>query len=414
MFKPLQLFVGLRYTRAKRRNHFISFISIISMLGIAVGMTALITVMSVMNGYGNEIKERILGMISHATISGLDGTISEWRPALEIADDHPEIVGAAPYILQETMLKGYRVGGAAVQGVDPELEPLVSEIPDRLIAGTLDSLESGEFNVLLGVYLAAKLGVDVGDKVTIYAPQIRATPAGVIPQVKRFTVSGIFSAGHSQYDEGLAVVHIEDAAKLFRMQNAVSGVRLKMTDMLESRRIALDLRNQLPGLFTVRDWTEQHSNLFRAVRMEKTVMFVILSLIIAVAAFNIISTLVMVVTDKQSDIAILRTLGAGPGTIMGIFIVLGSFIGFFGTALGAVGGILLASNVETIVPALERVLNTQFLAADIYYISNLPSDMEWADVIKVSLLSLALTVVATIYPAWRASRTDPAEALRYE
>ena len=414
MFKPLQLYIGLRYTRAKRRNHFISFISATSMLGIAVGVTALITVMSVMNGFEKELRERILGMVSHATISGIDGGMPQWPEVLEAASAHPEVVGAAPFIERETLLRGFRVRGSLVRGVEPGLEQTVSDVGLQMEAGQLDELQSGKFNIILGVYLASSLGVNIGDKVTVFAPQIRATAAGVVPQVKRFTVTGIFSAGMHEYDSALALVHLEDAVKLFRVADGASGVRVKVKDMFKAWEVAADLRAELPGLYSIRDWTQNHANFFRAVKMEKTVMFVILSLIIAVAAFNIISTLVMVVTDKQADIAILRTLGASPATITGIFVVLGSFIGLFGTALGLTGGVLLASNVETIVPALEELIGTQFLSSDIYYISDLPSDMHWSDVVNVGVLSLLLTVLATLYPAWRASRNEPAEALSYE
>ena len=414
MFKPLQLFIGLRYTRAKRRNHFISFISATSMLGIAVGVTALITVMSVMNGFEKELRERILGMVSHATISGIDGSMPQWREVLDAADSHQQVIGAAPFVERETLLRGFRVRGSLVRGVQPELEQTVSDVGQQMLEGRLEDLQAGQFNIVLGIYLATSLGVEVGDKVTVFAPQIRATPAGVIPQVKRFTVSGIFSAGMHEYDSALALVHLEDSVKLFRVSDGASGVRVKVTDMFKAWEVAADLRAELPGIYSIRDWTQNHANFFRAVKMEKTVMFVILSLIIAVAAFNIISTLVMVVTDKQADIAILRTLGATPATITGIFVVLGSFIGLFGTALGLTGGVLLATNVETLVPALEELIGTQFLSSDIYYISDLPSDMLWSDVIKVGVLSLLLTVLATLYPAWRASRNEPAEALSYE
>jgi len=370
--------------------------------------------MSVMNGFEKELRERILGMVSHATIEGLDGALPDWRATVERARAHPQVVGAAPYLERETLVKGYRVSGSLIRGVVPELEAGVSDVGTQMEAGNLDDLVAGQFNIVLGVYLAARLGVEVGDKVTVFAPQLRATPAGVIPQVKRFTVSGVFSAGMHEYDTALALVHLDDASRLFRVTEGAGGVRLKVEDLFRAWDVAADLRAELSGLYRIRDWSQNHANFFRAVQMEKTVMFVILSLIIAVAAFNIISTLVMVVTDKESDIAILRTLGASPRTIMVIFVVLGLFIGVFGTALGVIGGVSLALNVETLVPALERALDVQFLASDVYYISDLPSDMHWDDVIKIGVLSLLLTVTATLYPAWRASRTQPAEALRHE
>ncbi|MDX1569362.1 MAG: lipoprotein-releasing ABC transporter permease subunit [Xanthomonadales bacterium] len=414
MFKPLELFIGLRYTRAKRRNRFISFISAISMLGIAVGVTVLITVMSVMNGFEKELRERILGMVSHATISSGAADLTDWEGVIELASAHPEVVGAAPYIEKETMLKGYRVSGAIVRGILPDRETSVSDVGAQMVEGDLSSLEDGAYHIVLGADLALAMGVRIGDPVTVFAPQVRATPAGVLPQVKRFTVSGTYSVGMHEYDRGTALIHLADAARLFRTQDGVSGVRIKVRDLFQAWEVAAELRESVDGFYMVRDWTQNHANFFRAVQMEKTVMFVIMSLIIAVAAFNIISTLVMTVTDKQSDIAILRTLGASPASVMGIFVVLGVIIGLVGTGLGVLGGVLLASNVEQIVPWLEQTFNTQFLSSDIYYISDLPSDLRGPDVIKVSILAFLLSVVATLYPAWRASRTDPAEALRYE
>lgn len=414
MFKPLELYIGLRYTRAKRRNRFISFISGISMIGIAVGVTVLITVMSVMNGFEQELRERILGMVSHATISSRDAELTDWQSVVEAAQRNPEVMGAAPYIEKETMLRGFRVSGAMVRGVLPEYERTVAEVAEHMIEGELADLTDGEYRIVLGADLALAMGVGVGDSVTVFAPQVRATPAGVLPQVKRFVVSGLFSVGMHEYDRGLALIHLDDASRLFRTRDGVTGVRLRVADLFRAWEVAAELRTDLPGFYLVRDWTQNHANFFRAVQMEKTVMFVIMSLIIAVAAFNIISTLVMTVTDKQADIAILRTLGASPGTVMGVFVVLGTIIGLVGTVLGVVGGVSLALNVEQIVPWLERVFNTQFLSSDIYYISDLPSQLRWPDVIKVGVLAFVLSIGATLYPAWRASRTDPAEALRYE
>ncbi len=414
MFKPLQLYIGLRYTRAKRRNSFISFISAISMVGIALGVTALITVISVMNGFEKEVRSRILGTVSHATISGVNGSMPQWQLAVDKAMENSRVVGAAPYIERETLLSGARTNGGQIRGVVPELEQSVSVFGDSIQYGSMDALKPGSFGIVLGSELALVLGVDVGDKVTVFAPQLRATPAGVIPRAKRFEVVGIFSVGYYEYDRGLGLIHLEDASKLFRFGGEVSGVRLKVTDMFKAWDVASELRNELPGLYLVRDWSQSHSSYFRAVKLEKTAMFVILSLIIAVAAFNIISTLVMVVTDKQADIAILRTIGASPASIMGIFVVLGLFIGVFGTALGLVGGVSLATHVDTLVPWLERSLGLQFLPPDMYYISEVPSEMRWSDVTRIGSLSFVLTVLATLYPAWRASRTDPAEALRYE
>jgi lipoprotein-releasing system permease protein len=415
MFKPLELYVGLRYTRARRRNHFISFISLTSILGIALGVTALITVLSVMNGFERELRERILGMASHATVSGFRGTLDAWEGLAERTAREPGILGVAPYVNGEAMLtRGQLVRGALVRGVLPDREPEVSRIGDYLTMGELSSLVPGEFNVLLGSGLARAVGARVGDKVTIVAPQATVSPAGIVPRLRRFTVSGVFEVNHSEYDAALAVVNLEDAARLFRMGQRVSGLRIRVGDIYDAPRIARDLARNLGGGLWVRDWTQHHANFFRALRTEKTVMFVILTLIVAVAAFNIVSTLIMVVTDKEADIAILRTLGATPGAVMRIFIVQGTLIGLLGTVVGMAGGIALALNVETAVPAIESVFDTKFLSPDIYYISDVPSDMRWSDVTTITAVAFVLSVVATLYPAWRASRTQPAEALRYE
>jgi len=353
-------------------------------------------------------------MISHATIQGYDGEFADWPTVIERSRQHPEVIGAAPYIEQETMLRARRTAGALVRGVDPATESSVSDISELLVRGKLEDLQPGAWRVLLGAGLATRLGVGLGDSVTLFAPEIRATPAGVLPQVRRFTVAGIFEAGVDEYDTALAMIHLNDAQRLFRLQDNVSGVRLKLEDMLRARSVAQEFSAELPGFYRVRDWTQQHANFFRAVQMEKTVMFIILSLIIAVAAFNIISTLVMVVTDKQADIAILKTMGLGPRRIMGVFMVQGSLIGIIGTLLGVIGGVLLALNVESIVAGIEQILSIELLSAEVYYISDLPSDLRWGDVVKFAGVSLALSLLSTIYPSWRASRTEPVEALRYE
>ncbi len=415
MFKPLEVYVGLRYTRAKRRNHFISFISLSSMLGIALGVTALITVLSVMNGFEKELRERILGMASHATISRFRGALEDWPAVAERARQHPRVVGVAPYVQGEAMLtRGRYVRGALVRGVLPEEEPKVSDIGKYLIAGSLDSLRAGEFNVLLGKGLAGVLGARIGDKVTLVAPKATPTPAGILPRLRRFTLTGIFEVKHGQYDNQLAIVHLDDAARLFQLDGGVSGLRVKLDDMFLAPAVGRELAADLPGTFWVRDWTQYQANFFRALKTEKTVMFVILTLIVAVAAFNIVSALTMVVTDKESDIAILRTLGVTPGSVMLIFIVQGTLIGLIGTLLGLLGGVALADNVETLVPAIEQFFDTKFLSPDIYYISDVPSDMRWSDIGLVTSVAFLMSIVATIYPAWRASRTQPAEALRYE
>ena len=415
MFRPLEVYIGLRYTRAKRRNHFISFISLTSMLGIALGVTALITVLSVMNGFERELRHRILGMASHATISGVDGTLPGWAPLVEKTREHSEVIGVAPYIQGEAMLnRGGAVRGALVRGVLPDAEPEVSDIDRFMEEGSMGSLQSGEYNVILGVGLAAALGARVGTKVTLIAPQATVTPAGVLPRLRRFTVTGIFRVDHGQFDTALAVTHLDDAAKLFQLSDRVSGLRIKLQDMDDAPRISKELALSFGGRYWVRDWTQHNANFFRALKTEKTVMFVILTLIVAVAAFNIVSTLVMVVTDKEADIAILRTLGTSPASVMMIFFVQGTLIGLIGTLLGMIGGVMLATNVETVVPAIEAFFNTKFLPPDIYYISEVPSDMRWPDVFLISGVAFVMSMVATIYPAWRASRTQPAEALRYE
>ncbi|HEY5791470.1 MAG TPA: lipoprotein-releasing ABC transporter permease subunit [Gammaproteobacteria bacterium] len=415
MFAPWEVYVGLRYTRAKRRNHFISFISLTSMLGIALGVTALITVLSVMNGFEKELRERILGMASHATLSAFDGRLVDWADADRQAARHPEVVGTAPFINSEVMLSAAgRVSGSLLRGVLPEREPEVSVVTQKLVDGRLEALVGGEFGIVLGSELARYLGVRLGDKVTVITPEAAVTPAGILPRLKRFTVVGVFEVGMFEYDRNLALVHLDDAAKLLRLDGAVSGVRLKLVDLFRAPAVVREIAGDLGGGFMVSDWTRQHANFFRAIQVEKRVMFIILLLIVAVAAFNIVSTLVMTVTDKQADIAILQTLGATPGSVMQVFIVQGALIGVIGTLLGLAGGVALALNVETLVPAIERLFGIRFLSPDVYYISDLPSDLQWYDVGRITLMSLLLSLVATLYPAWRAARTQPAEALRYE
>jgi len=415
MHNPYELYAGLRYTRAKRRNHFISFISMASMLGIAIGVTALITVLSVMNGFERELRTRILGMASHATISAFRGSLQDWPQVAGSAMKNPSIEGVAPYIEGEGMVRvGGELSGTLLRGILPEEEVKVSDIGANMKAGSLDSLQPGAYNIILGYELATSLGATLGDHVDLMIPQASVTPAGVLPRFRRFTVTGIFQVGMYEFDRGLVLVHLKDAQALLRMDAGVTGVRLKLHDMFQAPQVARDLAGTLPGMFYVSDWTRSHANFFRAVKTEKMVMFIILSLIVGVAAFNIVSTLVMVVQDKQADIAILRTLGATPRSIMAIFMVQGSIIGIVGTLLGVAGGIALALNVESLVPLLERLMGQQFLSPDVYYISELPSQLEPGDVIRIAGLSLALGLFSTLYPAWRGSRVQPAEALRYE
>jgi lipoprotein-releasing system permease protein len=415
MFHPLSLFVGLRYTRAKRRNHFISFISLISMLGIMLGIVALIVVLSVMNGFHTEIQARILGMASHATLSDPYGDLPSWRELLERVRESPAVVGAAPYVeLQAMLVNGSSVSGAQLRGILPKEEDQVAELRQDMIKGDLDDLAAGGYKIILGQELAAYLGVGVGDKVTVVTPQVSATPIGIMPRLKAFKVIGLLAVGMSDYDRYAGFVHLADAAKLMRLGNGVTGLRLKLTDVMDAPRLAIGIARDLGGTYRVVPWTEQHKNFFAALRTEKRMMSIILFLIVAVAAFNIVSTLVMVVTDKRPDIAILRTLGASPGRIMAIFMVQGTTIGAVGTLLGIVAGIALALNVEPLVAGIEGLFGIHFLDPNIYYISKLPSDLRAGDVTWVSMGAFLMSMVATIYPSWRAARTDPAEALRYE
>ncbi len=413
--QPFELFVGLRYTRAKRRNHFISFISLVSMLGIALGIAALVTVMSVMNGFEREVRARILGVASHVQLLGEDGGLADWRSAAARARENPAVTGAAPFVAAQGLLSsGAQVRGVFLRGVIPEFEDQVADIGANMRAGKLADLRPGEFGIALGVDLARGLRVGMGDRVTVIAPQGQVTPAGLVPRLKQFRVVGIFSVGHFEYDAGLALVRMEDAQVLYRLGDAASGVRLKLANLFEAPRVAREIAKAIPGVAQVTDWTQQNANYFRAIQIEKRMMFIILTLIIAVAAFNLVSTLVMVVTDKHPDIAILRTLGASPASIMKIFMVQGTLIGVVGTALGVLLGVALSLNIDVVVPAIERAFDFQILSREVYYISELPSQLEWRDVWTVSGVALGLSFLATLYPSWRAARVNPAEALRYE
>ncbi|MDP2029485.1 MAG: lipoprotein-releasing ABC transporter permease subunit [Thiobacillus sp.] len=412
---PFELQIGLRYTHAKRSNHFISFISIASMAGIALGVMALIVVLSVMNGFQEELRTRILGVAAHLEISGPADRLADWSSVLAQAKQNKSVMSGAPFVNSQGMLaNGDSVRGAVIRGIQPELENQVADFAQHMKSGKLTDLKPGEFGIILGGELARVLNVFPGDKVVLLSPQGNITPAGVMPRVKQFTVTGIFEAGMFEYDSGLALINLQDAQKLLRLGDDVSGVRLKLDDLFRAPFVTRELSQSLNGLFYITDWTQSHANFFRAVAIEKRMMFLILLLIVAVAAFNIVSTLVMAVTDKQSDIAILRTLGARPGSIMAIFMVQGAFIGVFGTLLGVMSGVLLALNLETVVPIIERMAGMDLFPAEVYYINELPSKLVWSDVGVIAGISLLISLLATLYPSWAASRINPAEALRYE
>ncbi|HVJ36676.1 MAG TPA: lipoprotein-releasing ABC transporter permease subunit [Stenotrophomonas sp.] len=413
MFKPLPVAIGLRYLRAKRRNGFISFISMASILGIALGVTVLITTLAVMSGFQKEIRDRLLQMAAHATVSADGAPLRDWQTALRVASADPRVAGAAPYIESQALITGARNQPAIVRGVVPAQENKVSVLAQKMKQGSADSLVPGSYNILLGQELALWLGVNVGDKVVVMLAEPQATPFGAAPRYKRFTVSGIFEAGYNEIDRGLAVVNMEDMGRILRM-DGVTGVRLKLYDMDRAWEVASDLALKLPGDHRISDWTQENANLYHSLRMEKTVMGILLSLIIAMGAFNLVSSQVMLVTDKQADIAILRTLGLTPGGVMKVFMVQGSLIGIIGTVLGVVGGITLTLNLERILGAIESLFHIKLLPEDVYYITGLPTDMQPRDVVVITLVALLMSFLATLYPAWRAARTQPAEALRYE
>ena len=414
MFKPIPVAIGLRYLRAKRRNGFISFISLASILGIAIGVAALITTLAVMTGFQTEIRDRLLQMASHATISGNGEAIPDWQRAVRISREDPRVAGAAPYVELQGLLNGARNQPAMIRGILPDAEASVSVLGERMVQGDIDALQPGEFNIVLGKELAIWLGVAVGDDVILYVPEYRSTPLGAVPQLKRFTVSGIFEAGYQEFDRGLAVVHMADAQRLLRMGEGVSGVRLRLHDMDLAWEVARELALQLGGPYRVSDWQQENANMFRALRLEKTMMAILLSLIIAMGAFNLVSSQVMLVTDKQADIAILRTLGLTPRAVMQVFMVQGTLIGVIGTVCGVAGGILLTLNLEHILRGIERLFGVVLMPEDVYYVTGLPTELRVDDVVTITLVALGMAFVATLYPAWRAARTAPAEALRYE
>ena len=413
---PYELAIGLRYTRARKgsgRNAFISFIALMSMAGIALGVAALIVVLSVMNGFQQELRNRILSVASHIEVRGIPA-LADWETVARQVLGNPRVKAAAPYVLGQAMLSAGEVNrGVIVRGIDPSREDTVADVGSHMRRGSLADLKPGGFGIVLGAEVARALGVLVGDTVVAITPQGTVTPAGTLPRIKSFRVVGIFEIGMYEFDSGLALIDLADAQKLYRV-DGVSGVRLKLDDLFAAPAVARELARTLRTDAELRDWTQSHANFFRAVQIEKRVMFIILTLIVAVAAFNIVSAQVMLVTDKQADIAILRTLGASPASILTIFVIQGALIGVIGTLIGVAGGVALALNVETVVPAIERTLGVTFLDKSIYYISDLPSDLQRADVVTVAVIALVLALVATLYPSWRAARVNPAEALRYE
>jgi lipoprotein-releasing system permease protein len=415
MSTPFELWIGNRYVRARSGNSFVSLISAISMLGIAIAVAVLIVVLSVVNGFERELKDRLLAMTAHASIEGLEGRMSDWTEVTRIAAGKPQVRATAPYVSGQGLLVfAEALSGVELRGIEPSAEDRVSGVGDAMIEGELSSLEAGGFNIVLGVELAATLQAGVGDKVTVTLAEGIVTPAGVMPRTKRFTVSGIYRVGMYEFDRRLAFINIADAQKLYRMQHAITGIRLAVTDIFEAPLVVREVARAHGEVLLVNDWTRRHVNFFRSIQITKSILFVILLLVIAVAAFNIVSTLVMVVKGKQADIAILRTAGARPGSILKIFVTQGSVIGITGTALGVAAGVLLATNLETIVAGIESLFGIKFLAADVYFISDLPAELRVADVARIAGIALALALVSTVYPSWVAARTAPAEALRYD
>ena len=414
MFKPVPVAIGLRYLRAKRRNGFISFISLASILGIALGVTALITTLAVMSGFQKEIRDRMLGMAAHATVSGYGEPLQDWQHAVQVAMRDPRVAGAAPYIEKEALISAANNQPAMLRAVIPAEEGKVSVLPQKMVQGKLTQLTPGSFNIVLGRELALWLGVGVGDDVIVTLADFRSTPVGGVQTMKRFKVSGIFEAGYNEFDKGLAVVNLTDLQRVLRMGEGVTGVRLRLHDMDQAFAVARALALKLKGPYRVSDWSEENANLFRALKMEKTVMAILLSLIIAMGAFNLVSSQVMLVTDKQADIAILRTLGLTPAQVMRVFMVQGSLIGVIGTVVGVIGGIVLTLNLGAILKGIEHIFGIQLLPEDVYYITGLPIDLQSGDVVTIACVALAMAFLATLYPAWRAARTAPAEALRYE
>lgn len=415
MMAAWEYWVGNRYVRSKSGNRFVSLISAISMLGIAIAVMVLIVVLSVVNGFERELKDRLLAMTAHASIEGAEGQLADWQAVAETAAANPRVLGSAPYIDGQALLvAGAALSGAELRGVDPTRESAVSGIDGAMVSGEFGSLSAGAFGIVLGVELADALDVDVGDKLTVTLAEGVVTPAGIVPRTKRFTVTGIYRIGMYEFDRRLAFVNLDDAARLYRRPDTVTGLRLAVSDVFAAPEIVREVAIDTGRLVLVSDWTRRHVNFFRSIQITKSILFVILLLVIAVAAFNIVSTLVMVVKDKQSDIAILRTIGARPASIVRVFMTQGSIIGIVGTLAGVAGGVLLAANLESVVRFFERSLGIKFLAADVYFISDLPSELQTGDVVRIASIALLLALVSTLYPAWMAARTAPAEALRYD
>lgn len=418
MFQPMELFVGLRYTRARREKHFISFISLASMIGIAIGVLVLITVLSVMNGFEQTMRERIMGMLAHVTVSEHDLSVSDWQNVQKDLLNFPGVKAVSPFIEKPAMLnQGDEARAAVLQGIVPELEQQVSTVFKHVIKGDMQTLQPGSFNVAIGATMAKELNIDVGDALTLVSPSEDALETGEMPALQRFTIAAIFRVDMQQFDTTTAYVNLEDAAKTFEMGNDVTGLRMTLSDLYLAPTMAQTILQRMSPAWQdmwANDWTNLNKNQFKAIQAQKSVMFIILMLIIAVAAFNLVSTLVMVVTDKEGDIAILRTLGLSSGRVMKIFMVQGTLIGVFGTLIGVILGVLLANNLDVIVPFLERLFDTHFINADVYFISELESRVNPGDVIVIALSALFMSILATLYPAWRASKVQPAEALRYE
>lgn len=416
MFRPLELFIGLRYTRAKRRSQIVSFISLVSTLGIALGVITLITVLSVMNGFEQELRDRILGVVSHITIESLNDKIEDWKTVDQKVDSYPGVIATSPYVSGEIMVayKNFS-SGAGIRGILPEKEALVSDVLSRIVEGSAGDLKPKSYNILIGTALAEKLGVGVGDKITLVVPQMQLSAVGLLPRMKRFTIAGIFNAGMYTFDLRMIIMHMEDAAKLTRIGDAISGIRIKAEDMEQSANLAIDIRHSIGSSYWALDWSKRNRNLFSAIKMQKKVMFIILALVVGVAAFNLISTLIMTVNDKKGDIAILRTLGFSQKGILKIFIIQGALIGIVGIVTGTICGVLLSLNISSIASLVERYFGVELMVKDIYMITKtLPASVAMGDVILVAIVSFVLTLLATIYPAIRAMSAPPAEALRYE